>query len=132
MLPRSSNKQVGSHDSDVDVAMEATHLFSGADNTGLQPALGSNFCVRPQNCILQNRFRADAAVSSDDRTAAQLRTRIDDRAARYALRPSAGFDEIRFPIVSQNGAVHFEIFSARRDVEPFSVVHYHAADSGAL
>src|SRR5246127_1750756 len=112
--------------------MEATHLFSGADNTGLQPALGSNFCIRPQNCVLQTRFRADAAVSSDDRTAAQLRARIDDRAARYALRPSAGFDEIRFPIVSQNGAVHFEIFSTRRDVEPFSVVHYHAADSGAL
>ena len=28
--------------------------------------------------------------------------------------------------------MHFEIFSARRDVEPFSVIHYHAADSGAL
>ena len=108
--------------------MDAGNLFSGADNTSLQPALGSNFCIRPQNCVFQNRICADAAVSSHDCAAAQLCARIDDRAARFALRPFARFDEIRFPIFSQDCAVHFEIFSARRDVEPFSVVHHQAAD----
>src|SRR5437762_100616 len=118
--------------SDVDVAMDASDLFSGADNTSFQPALGSNFCIRPQNCVFQNRICADAAVSSHDCAAAQLRARIDNRAIRYALGPFARFDETRFPIFSQNCAVHFEIFRTRRDVEPFSVVHHHAADSGAL
>src|SRR5262245_15389933 len=118
--------------SDVDVAMDAADLFSGADNTSLKAGLGSNFCIRPQNCVLQNDFRPDAAVLSDDCAAAQLRARIDDRAAGYALGPVPRFEEVRFPTVSQDYAVHFEIFIARRDVEPFSVVHYYAADRGAL
>src|SRR5262245_36965401 len=112
--------------------MDAGDLFPGADNTGLQPALGSNFCIRPQNCVFQNRLRADTAVSADDCAAAQLRARIDDRAARNAFRPFARFYEIWLPIFSQDGAVHFEIFSTRRNIEPFSVVHYYAADFGAL
>ena len=112
--------------------MDAGDLFSGADNTGLQPALGSNFCIRPQNCVFQDRFCADAAVSSYDCAATQLRARIDVRVVRYALRPFARFDEIRFPISLQDCPVDFEIFSAGRDVEPFSVVHYHAADSSTL
>jgi hypothetical protein len=112
--------------------MDAGNLFSGADNTGLQPALGSNFCIRPQNCVFQDRFCADAAVSSYDCAATQLRARIDVRVVRYALRPFARFDETRFPVSPQDCPVDFEIFSPRRDVEPFSVVHYHAADSSAL
>ena len=112
--------------------MDASDLFSGADNTGLQPALGSNFCIRPQNCVFQDCIRADAAVSSHDCAAAQLRARIDDRAARFAFRPFARFDEIRFPIFSQDRAVHFEIFFARPDVEPFPVIHRNAADPSAL
>src|SRR6478752_6207655 len=120
MLPRSSNKQVGSHNSDVDVAMDAGNLFLGADNTGLQPALGSNFCIRPQNCVFQDRFGADAAVSSYDCAATQLRARIDVRVDRYALRPFARFDKTRFPVSPQDCPMDFEIFSARRDVEPFS------------
>src|SRR5215472_17094739 len=118
--------------SDVGIAMDAGDLFSGADNTSLQPGLGSNFCIWPQNCVFENRFRADAAVLSHDRAAAQLRARIDDRAARFAFRPRTRFDEIRFPIFPQYRAVHFEIFSPRRDVEPFSVVHDDATDFGAL
>ena len=43
MLPRSSKKQFGSHNSDVDVAMDATDLFSGADNTSLQAGFGKQF-----------------------------------------------------------------------------------------
>ena len=71
--------------------MDASDLFSGADNTGLQPALGSNFCIRPQNCVFQNCIRADAAVSSHDCAAAQLRARIDDRAARYCAQAIRAF-----------------------------------------
>ena len=62
----------------------------------------------------------------------QLRARIHARAARNALGPFASFDEIRFPIFPQDYAVYFEIFSAGRDVEPFSVVHYQATESCAL
>jgi hypothetical protein len=112
--------------------MDARDLFPGADNTGLQPALGSNFCIRPQNCVFQDRFCADAAVSSYDCAATQVRARIDARVVRYALGPLARSDETRFPAFAQDCPVDFEIFSARRDVEPFSVVHYHAADSSAL
>src|SRR6476660_8932524 len=112
--------------------MDASDLLSVADNTSLQPALGSNFCIRPQNCVFQNCSRADAAVSSHDRAATQLRARVDDRGARFALRPFARFDEIRLPILSQDRAVHFEILSARPDVEPFSVVHCNAAYFCAL
>src|SRR5215468_1027191 len=84
--------------SDVDVAMDAADLFSGADNTSLKAGLGSNFCIRPQNCVLQNDFRPDAAVLSDDCAAAQLRARIDDRAAGYALGPVPRFEEVRFQL----------------------------------
>src|SRR5215470_8919465 len=118
--------------SNVDIAMDSSDLFSGADNTGLQPALGSNFCIRPQNCVVQNCPGADAAVFSYDRAPAQLSARIGFRAAGDALGPFMRFDEVRFPILPQDCAVHFEIFSARRNVEPFTVVHYHAADSGAV
>src|SRR5262249_31439583 len=97
---------------DVDVAMDASDLFSGADNTSLQAALGSNFCVRPQNCVVQNCLSADAAISSDNCAAAQLCARIDNRVASDALGPFVTLDEVRFPILSQYCAVHFEIFSA--------------------
>src|SRR3954454_12910216 len=132
MLPRASNKQVGSHNSDVDVAMDARDPFLGADNTSLQPTLGSNFCIRPQNCVFEHCIRSDAAVSSDDCAAAQLCGGINRGTARFALRPGTYFNEIWFPIVSQDRAVHLEIFSARPDVEPFSVVHCNAADFCAL
>src|SRR5262245_12646225 len=118
--------------SDVNISMDASDLFSGADNTGLQAALGSNFCARPQNCVVKNRLSVNAAVSSDDCAAAQLCARIDNRAVSDALGPLVSFDEVRFPILPQYCAVHFEIFSARRHVEPFSVVHYHTANSSAL
>src|SRR5438067_11055222 len=100
--------------------MDASDLFSGADNTSLQPALASNFCIRPQNWVFQNRICADAAVSSHDCAAAQLRARIDNRAIRYALAPFAPFDETRSPIFSQTCAVLFELFRARRYLEPSS------------
>ena len=67
MHSRSSEKQRRSHtDSDVDVAMDTAGLFFGADNTTLKVALGSNLCARPQNCVLEDGFCADAAIPSDN------------------------------------------------------------------
>ena len=37
-----AEKQVGSHESDVDVAMSSSGSFSGADNTTKQLGIGSN------------------------------------------------------------------------------------------
>ena len=43
--PRLPKKELGSHDSDVDVAMGATDSFSGADNTANELTFGSNLCT---------------------------------------------------------------------------------------
>src|SRR5205807_2554208 len=112
--------------------MDAGDFFSGADNTSLQPALGSNFCVRPQNCVFEDGVRADATVWSDNGAAAQFGAGINNCAAGYALWPFAHFNEMRPPILSQNRAVHIEIFGARRNIEPFSVVHHQTTDPAAL
>ena len=112
--------------------MDASDLFSGADNTGLQPALGSNFCIRPQNCVFQNCIRADAAVRPNHRTPADLRGRIDMGAFRDRLGPIARFHVGRSPMFVRNHAVDIEIFFARPDVEPIPVIQRNAADPSAL
>ena len=68
MHSRLSKKQRGSHglELDVDVAMDAAGPFLGADNTTLKLALGSNFCVRPQNCIFEDCVCADSTMLSDN------------------------------------------------------------------
>jgi hypothetical protein len=67
MHSRSSEKQRCSHtDSDVDVAMDTAGFFLGADNTTLKVTLGSNLCARPQNCVFEDGFCADAAIPSDN------------------------------------------------------------------
>jgi hypothetical protein len=68
MHARLSEKQRRSHglDLDVDVAMDASGLFLGADNTTLKLTLGSNLCAGPQNCVFQDRFCADPATFSDN------------------------------------------------------------------
>jgi glycosyltransferase A (GT-A) superfamily protein (DUF2064 family) len=68
MHSRSPEKQRGSHcgKSDVDVAMDAADFSSGADNTTMKLTFGSNFCVRPQNSVFDDRFGADQAMFSDD------------------------------------------------------------------
>ncbi len=66
MHSRLSKKQRGSHKSDVDVAMDAADLFSGADNTTMKLTFGSDFCLGPQNSVFEDCFRADAAMFSDN------------------------------------------------------------------
>src|SRR5947208_15397014 len=100
--------------------MDAAGLFLGADNTTLQPTLGSNFCIGPQNCVLKDRGGANVTAPRDHRTTAQLRAMIDDRSFGYAFRPSAGFHIMRLPVLSDNHSMHIEIFSTRTDVEPIS------------
>src|SRR4051794_40974372 len=128
MLPRSSNKEVGSHKSDVDVAMDAADLFFGADNTSLHVALGSNFCIRPQDCIFQDRFRTDATILSHDCASAQLRTRIDNCRFGYALGPVTRFDVTRPPVLVENCAMNFQILVSRTNIEPLSVIQNYAAN----
>src|SRR6266566_7084519 len=99
--------------------MDAAGLFLGADNTTLQPTLGSNFCIGPQNCVLKDRGGANVTAPRDHRTTAQLRAMIDDRSFGYAFRPSAGFHIMRLPVLSDNHSMHIEIFSTRTDVEQF-------------
>src|SRR5437016_2706528 len=64
--PRLAEKDLGSHESDVDVAMCASGGFSGADNTTNQFTFGSNLCTGPQNRVLQNRAGADPAILADN------------------------------------------------------------------
>src|SRR4029077_13297046 len=81
MHSRLSEKQRRSHglDLDVDVTMDAAGLFFGADNTTLKLALGSDFCVRPQNCVFEDCVCADSTMLSDNRAAAQFSAGIDNR-----------------------------------------------------
>ncbi len=46
--------------------MDAADLFLGADNTTMKLTFGSNFCVRPQNSVFEDRFCAHSAMFSDD------------------------------------------------------------------
>jgi hypothetical protein len=66
MHSRLSKKQRGSHKSDVDVAMDAADLFSGADNTTMKLTFGSDFCARPQNCVFEDAFCTNPAMFSDN------------------------------------------------------------------
>ncbi len=93
---------------------------------------GSNLCVRPQNCVFKDGSRADPAIFSNDRAAAQLCARINCGGFCDTLRPPRCWDIMRPPMLSQNHTMHVEIRTTRANIEPFSVVHYQAADLAAL
>src|SRR5262249_34291520 len=134
MHSRLSKKQGGSHgmNLDVDVAMDSAGRFSGADNTTLKLTLGSNFCVRPQNCIFEDCVCADSTMLSDNRAAAQFCRRIDNCCFGYSLRPLGRFHVPWFPAFLQNNTMNFQIFRARTDVEPVAVIKNYTANPSAL
>ncbi len=112
--------------------MAAAGFFFGADNTTREVTFGSNFCTPPQNCVFQNRVRSNLATPPDDRTAAQLRGRINNRCLVDRHSPVAVVHIVWLPPLAGNRAVHFEISSARSDVEPRPVIHHNATDFAAL
>src|SRR5205807_6764553 len=84
--PRLAKKDFGFHYSDVDVAMGAADVFLGADNTTNKLTFGSNLCTGPYDCVLQQNARANTAILSHNRAAADSRARIDS-GARMDRRP---------------------------------------------
>src|SRR2546423_11113150 len=99
VAPGLAKQELGSHLLDVDVAMSAGDGFSGADNTTNQLTFGSNLCTGPQNCVLENRAGADAAILPDHRTAANLRTWIDNRCRMNRREPVQRLHIIGSPTV---------------------------------
>ena len=112
--------------------MAAAGFFFGADNTTLKVTFGSNFCSGPQNCVFEHRFRSNPAIAPDDRAATQLRARINNRRLVDRYSPIRIVHIVWLPPLAGNRPVHFEISSARSDVEPRSVIHHNATDFATL
>src|SRR6266545_7898212 len=112
--------------------MAAAGFFFGADNTTLKVTFGSNFCTRPQNCVFEHRFRSNAAIAPDDGAATQLRAWINNRCLVDRHSPVRIVHIVWLPPLAGNRAVHFEISSARSDVEPRPIIHHNATNFATL
>src|SRR3954466_4563521 len=98
--------------------MDALNCFSAADNTTLQLGSGSNICTGPNDCVADDRARADTAFRAENREPFDARGGIDQSAFCDRVRPIRLRQVSRFPAALVNGPMHPQIFTAGPDVEP--------------
>src|SRR5438876_574324 len=92
----------------------------------------SDLCARPKNCVFQTRRRANAATGAHRIKTGKASARINHGVRRNLDRPLSHADITWFPALILDDAMDFEVFGARPDVEPPSVIKNHAADFAAL
>src|SRR6266568_764424 len=107
--------------------MDAADLLVGADNTTLKVTFGSNFCARPQNCVLDDGVVAHAAIGADGKKSGELRARGHCGILCDTNRPLRLLDITGSPTVRDH-TMNFQVLGARTNVEPFPVIQNNTAN----
>src|SRR5438105_5394188 len=110
--------------------MDAADLLVGADNTTLKVTFGSNFCARPQNCVLDDGVAAHAAIGADGKKSGKLRGRGHCGALCHTNRPFRLLDITGSPTVRDH-TMDFQVLCARTNVEPLAVIENNADNLAA-
>src|SRR5207248_3973343 len=106
--------------------MDAADLSVGADNTTVQATFGSNFCIWPQNCVLDDGVVAHAAIGADGKKTGKLRARGQCGTLRHTNRPLRGLHITRSPTVP-DGTMNLQVWGARTDAETVPVTENNTA-----
>src|SRR6266581_3119143 len=110
--------------------MDAAGLLLGADNTTLKVTFGSNFCARPQDCVLDDGVVAHAAIGTDGKKSGKLRSRSYSGTLCDTNRPLRLLDITGSPTVRDH-TMDFQVLCARTNVEPFPVIKNNPANLAA-
>ena len=96
----------------------------------MQATFGSNFCVWPQNCVLDDGVVAHGAIRADGKKSGKLRARGHFGTLCHTNRPLQILDITGSPTV-RDRTMDFHVLGARTNVEPFPVIENNTANLAA-